>query len=162
MSLSRALFICALIGFLQSCQITPTFGPQGGAVRFYNAVELDAPSSRFEYLFYQSMDERLKDRENGEFQLAYSVSNSTRRGGIDSTGRAHRVLVSGSAGYTLRKVGEKQAISTGSVSGFVGYSSLATSVAAEASRRDADQRLARILADKVVEELAIFARREEF
>ena len=109
-------------------------------------------------MLFQHLNDRLEDNPNGEWVLSYSLSQSSRRRGIDRSGLAHRVIVSGSANYTLTRVGEAKPDKTGSVESFVGYSSLASSVAEDASRRDAEKRLATILADKIVQELMLFSQ----
>ena len=158
MSLSKALIAFVICVALTGCQLSPSLGPKGAGQQFVGTVNLKTPNTRYEYVLFQHLNDRLEDNPNGEWVLSYSLSQSSRRSGIDRSGLAHRVIVSGSAKYTLTRVGEAKPVKTGSVESFVGYSSLASSVAEDASRRDAEKRLATILADKIVQELMLFSQ----
>ena len=158
MSFFRAFIAFVICIALAGCQVSPALGPKGAGQQFVGSINLKTPSNRYEYLLFQRLNDRLEDSPNGEWTLSYSLSKSSRRSGIDRSGLAHRVIVSGAALYTLTRSGEKKPTKTGSVKSFVGYSSLASSVAADASRRDAEKRLATILADKIVQELMLFSQ----
>ena len=58
----------------------------------------------------------------------------------------------GSSDYSLRAA-DGTTITSGSVSGFTGYSTTGTTVATEAAEADAEERLAVLLADQIMARL---------
>jgi LPS-assembly lipoprotein len=66
---------------------------------------------------------------------------------------AARINIIGQADYQLTDVSTGKVVRRGQVQSFSGYSSTSTTAATRAARADAEERLMKILADRVVADL---------
>lgn len=159
---SKQLLFAGSFLLLISCGYKPIYGPSGLATSLDGNLSIEAPTDRAGYVLYHHLDNRLKDSDDGKYNLSFSISETSSRAAIDENGRAHRALLEGVATYDLRRASDNKTIIKGRVHGFTGYSTLAASVASHASSRDATQRLMSMLADKIVYELIIAADKGDF
>ncbi len=162
MWLSRHFFLVGFCLVSASCGYQPIYGRSGSANHLEANVSIEAPSDRAGYVLYHQLNKRLKDADDGEYKLSFDISETSSRAAIGENGRAHRALLEGFATYDLSRSRDDKTVISGRVQGFTGYSTLATSVASDASSRDATQRLMTMLADKIIYELFFAADRGDF
>ncbi len=148
--------LSGLFGFagLSACGFAPAYGPQGGASAILGRIAVAAPNGRNTYLFVRRLEERL-GRSSGPYQLDYDYDLEEQDFGTTSAGFTTRYRLVGTVSYELKEANGRL-ITRGTVEEFVGFSATGSIVSTPAARADAEERLATILADRIVEEM-IFA-----
>lgn len=139
---------------LSACGFTPAYGPQGGASAIQGTIAVQAPKNRNGYLLVRRLEERL-GRATGPYRLDYQYGLEEQDFGTTSAGFTTRYRLVGTVTYELKDATDRL-ITRGTVEEFVGYSATGSTVSTPAARADAQERLATILADRIVEEM-IFA-----
>lgn len=140
----------AMLASLVACGFTPVYGPDAKAGQTLSDIQVEPPNSREEYLFVRNIEERLGRNLSANNVLKHTISVSET--GVDIFGAA-RSRVMGVVRYQLVSRDTGQVIVTGSVESFTGYS-LDDNVF-KAGKRDAAERLMKILADKTVTDLML-------
>jgi LPS-assembly lipoprotein len=146
-----ALLICAAA--LGGCGFAPAYGPSGAASKLQSQITVDAPSDRDQQLLVQELENRLGRTASGQYQLSYDLTYDQERMAVSADNTTTRFNIVGQAEYTLRKSYSQQVLTKGQVSGFTGYSTTSSTVATLASEQDARERLAVMLADRIVTRL---------
>ncbi|MHA6326248.1 LPS assembly lipoprotein LptE [Roseivivax sp. CAU 1753] len=139
---------------LASCGFTPAYGPSGGATAILDRIAIEAPDNRQTYLLVRRLEERL-GRVDGPLRLGVRYSIDEQDFGTTSAGFTTRYRLVGTVIYDLRDA-TGALITEGTIEEFVGFSATGSIVSTPAARADAQERLATILGDRIVEEL-IFA-----
>ena len=147
----KALMIFAMIFIgLSSCGFNPVYGEASSAKEVLENVMLEDPANRLEQVFLTAVEQRLAPPAKPKYQVKYSVILSYQ--GLDVIG-ASRVQVVGRVVSTLVDLNTSAVKSIFAVDGFTGYS--ATRNFEEVQRKDAEERLMQILADKFITRLMI-------
>jgi LPS-assembly lipoprotein len=142
---------------LTGCGFTPAYGPSGGAQVLDGQIRVDAPDNRYGYLLRRRIEERI-GRAEGPYVLTVNVSTEEQDFGTTSAGFTTRFRIVGSATYSLEDSRGIE-IAEGEAEEFVGYSATGSIVSTPASQSDAEERLATILGDRIVEDLLFVADR---
>tara|TARA_B100001057_G_scaffold487403_1_gene570091 strand:+ start:2815 stop:3303 length:489 start_codon:yes stop_codon:yes gene_type:complete len=152
------LFALLLLG---ACGFEPAYTSSTTAASIRDAFVLKAPTDRGSYQFYHNLKRQVSDNRLGRYVLSYSISTNTTNAAIDADGRSHRSILKGKLSYkiTLKKTGEM--VKSNEINVFTSYSALASSVASDASGRDATKRLMKILSDQLVDDLLLAAAKGE-
>jgi LPS-assembly lipoprotein len=143
------IFAAALSG----CGFAPAYGPTGTADQLLSQITVDAPANRDQQLLVQELENRLGRTGAGRYQLDYDLNYDEARMAVSADNTTTRFNVVGTVAYALRDNDHQEILTTGKVSSFTGYSATSSTVATLASERDARERLAVILADKIVAQL---------
>lgn len=143
--------ICAAA--LSGCGFAPAYGPTGTADKLLSQITVDAPANRDQQLLAQELENRLGRTGAGRYQFHYDLSYDEARMAVSADNTTTRFNVVGTVAYALRDNDRQEILTTGKVSSFTGYSTTSSTVATLASERDARERLAVILADKIVAQL---------
>ncbi|WP_371061035.1 LPS assembly lipoprotein LptE [Rhodosalinus sp. 5P4] len=153
----RSFVLAACAAALAGCGFAPVYAPGGGASRLQGQVAFSAPGTRAGFDLRARLEERLGVATAGRYAL--DVVPSVRSEGLGSTrdGRTSRFQLVGSAAFTLSDAEGGTVLAEGEVDGFTGYSTTGSIVATEAARRDAETRLMRLLADRIVDRLLLAA-----
>ncbi len=138
---------------LGACGFTPAYGPSGAASRLQNAILPDAPQGRDQYLLIQQFEQRLGRGEDGPYALGYSYALSGDRMAITADNVTTRYNYIGTVNFVLRDRVTDAILIRGTVEGFTGFSLTGSTSATAAAERDARERLAVLLADKMVTQL---------
>ncbi|SMY08333.1 LPS assembly lipoprotein LptE [Flavimaricola marinus] len=149
----RAAVLCGLLA-LAGCGFVPAYGTDGTASTLRDQVSVSGPDTVAGY----RMRTRLQDRlglpgGTARFGLSTTLQIDQEGAAISSDGATTRFSLAGTAGYQLRDQTTGEMISSGTVDSFTAYSTTGSTIAAEAAREDAIDRLAVILADLIVTRL---------
>lgn len=142
----------ALVMFmmLASCGFSPAYGPSGAARDLQGAISFQPPQTRDAFDFVTHLERRLGRSELSRYVLSYEITVSEERMAISANNITTRFNVIGKATYGLKGVASEKTLITGRVQSFTGYSATGSTAATQAARRDAHNRLMRILADQVI------------
>lgn len=153
MSWSRPPALLGLLAGLAACGFTPVYGPGGEAGVLRGAVRASAPDTDLAFAFVRQIEDRLgKPGETG-FDLGYSIATIEEGLAIDGSNNITRFSIEGVIDWTLTPAGGEAPALRGQESSFVSYSATGSTISTQESERDAERRLAVILADKVVARL---------
>jgi|SRR6056297_1967916 len=147
----RAICLAGLAG-LAACGFRPVYGPGGaGGDGLQGAVRLDEPEGRDAFVFARATEERLgRGGPGARYALSYDIATETRSTAIASDNVTLRFNLLGQVSYGLRDTGTGTEVLSGRVENFNSYSASGSTVATEAARSDARERLMTILADQMV------------
>ena len=147
----RAVLLGALA--LGGCGFTPAYGPGGDAARLRGMVRIEAPATYPGYLLRARLLDRLGPTEQARYVLSLDTSQEVEQAAISAEGAVLRYRLLGHASYRLRAQGAQTDLAQGTVSDFAGYSATLGTVASEAAERDARERLAILLGDRIMTRL---------
>ncbi|GIT92654.1 hypothetical protein JANAI62_31090 [Jannaschia pagri] len=150
---SRRFVLGAGLAALTGCGFTPVYGPGGGGAALRGAIRVADPDTDFEFAFVREFEARLGLPEAHRYELTYVVRTEEVELAIDGSNNITRFNIEGDLTWSLMPVGSDTAKLTGVESSFTSYSATGSTISTLESERDAEQRLARILADKVVTRL---------
>ncbi|MFX0547432.1 hypothetical protein ACEWPL_018040 [Roseovarius sp. S1116L3] len=153
-SLAQVLKVSVLSGFLylptSSCGFTPVYGSNSTAQEVLASVELEDPTNRVEQVFLKAVEQRFPRPGNPQYRVNYSIGLDYQ--GLDVIG-ATRVQIIGKVVADLVDTSTSTKKFSFVVDGLAGYS--ATADFGETQRRDAEERLMQILADRFITDLMI-------
>lgn len=153
MSLSDRRAIVLSLLALGGCGFTPVYGPGGGAENLRGRIVFDEPSDRMGFLFVRHLEARLGLPREPVYRLSASIRMAEVRIAVTSEGVTTRYQILGFVDYAVADAETDQRLTSGTVRNFVSYSATRTTVATRAAETDARERLMRMLADQVVNEL---------
>ena len=154
MSLSRRFLVAALASAtLSACGFTPVYGPSGGGSALRNAIRTTEPDTDLTFAFVRQFEERLGRPSAPRWDLDYTILTTSEALAIDGSNNITRYNIEGTLQWTLTPAGSNTAVLTGRETDFTSYSATGSNVSTLESKRDAQRRLARILADSVVSRL---------
>jgi len=153
MSWSRTLGLVAVMA-AAGCGFTPAYGPGGTAGVLRDAVRVEVGETVFDYRLRAAVEERLGAGEG--FVLTLEARVEEVAAAVTEEGSITRFNLTGVAEWRLVDAAGAE-VGAGQVSGFTGYLTTGSTVATEAARRDAEERLAVVLAEQVVARLVIVA-----
>ena len=156
----RISWLLALL-LLSACGFKPAYTSSTTAASIRNTFDLMAPSDRGSYQFYHNLKGQISDNRLGRYTLSYSISKNTTNAAIDADGRSHRSILKGKLSYRITRKKTGETVKSNKIKGFTSYSALASSVASDASGRDATKRLMKILSDQLVDDLLLAAAKGE-
>ncbi|MFK7939855.1 MAG: LPS assembly lipoprotein LptE [Roseovarius sp.] len=150
---NRRSFLVLSAASLSACGFTPAYSPGGGGAGLQDAIEIDAPTTRPDYLLTRHLEDRLGRSTNPRYGLSYSIDLSEAPIAISANNVTTRYNVLGEITYALRDLQSGIVLSSGKVDSFTSYSTSGTTVATQASEKDAQERLMVILGDQIVTRL---------
>ncbi|MCK0168745.1 LPS assembly lipoprotein LptE [Jannaschia sp. S6380] len=145
--------VLAALVLLGGCGFTPVYGPQGEALPLRGAVRATAPDTDLAYAFVRQIEDRLGKPAATRFDLDYSIATVEEGLAIDGSNNITRFSIEGVIDWTLAPAGSDAVALRGQETSFVSYSATGSTISTQESERDAQRRLATILADKVVTRL---------
>ncbi|ARO15752.1 LPS-assembly lipoprotein [Ketogulonicigenium robustum] len=141
-----------MAGALAGCGFSPVYGPSGPANHLTNRISYAIPETALAYRLRQALRDSLG--EGSEMALSVSVSTSVVTSAETRGGEILRYTIPGTAQYRLTDSGGR-VVASGTVDAFTGYSASASTRAVAAARVDAEDRLARLLAERIVTQLLV-------
>ncbi|MFP4043495.1 MAG: LPS assembly lipoprotein LptE [Rhodosalinus sp.] len=156
----RRLLILGAAGLLAGCGFAPVHGPGGAARALAGQVAMPVPRTRADYLFVRRLEERLGPASAPRYRLEAPLEITRDSLGTTADGLTTRYQYLGQSAWRLlpAEAGTgAPALAQGRVEGFTGYSSTGSTLATRAAERDAEARLATILADRIVDRLLLAA-----
>ncbi len=155
-SFNRRFFLVSAAA-LAGCGFEPAYGPTGAASRLQNSILADAPKGRAAYLLVRQLEDRLGRGSPARYGLSYAITVDEEAIAISSSDVTTRYNLLGSVTYALRDLQSGAVLKTGKVDSFTGYSASGSTVATQAAKRDAEERLVVILTDQIVTALTAAA-----
>ena len=147
----RFLLIAPLV--LAACGFTPAYAPGGAATALLGTVYVQDPGDRNGFDLVERLEERLGRPQNVAFRLSYGITTRSKGLGITPDNATTRYNIDGTATYLLSDAETGTPLAQGEVTTFVSYSASGSTVATDAAEEDANERLMRLLADQIVNEL---------
>lgn len=151
-SFNRRVLIVSLAA-LAGCGFTPVYGPGGSAEGLRDTIDIAAPADTEGFALVRRLEERLGTGQSATQRLTAEIGIREKSLGILPDGTITRYTVQGQVDWTLTHIADDRVIARGSEKSFTGYAATSTTVATLFARRDARERLMRILADQVVASL---------
>lgn len=164
----RRLLALSAAALAAGCGFAPVYGPAGAGRALQGRVAVPAPETRLGYHFTRRLEARLGRADAPRYRLEAPLTVEREGLGTTADGRTTRYQLLGRADWRLLPAapGPETELETepeterggaplaeGRVRAFTGYSSTGSPLAARAAERDAEERLATLLADRLVERL---------
>jgi LPS-assembly lipoprotein len=150
---SRAIGVAALMG-LAGCGFSPAYGPGGAAEGLRDAVTVTAGETVLDYRLRVAIEERFGT--GSAYALEVVTRSDEVQAAVTPEGTISRFNVTGEADWVLRDAAGVE-LARGTVRGFTSYLTTGSTVATQAAQRDAEARLAVVLAEQIVARLVIAA-----
>ena len=148
----RLILSLAALAGLAGCGYRPVLAPGGPGAGLVGRVALRDPSNRYDFAFVEALEARLGRAGVGAYRLTYSIDVDSERVAVTQQNVTTRYNLIGEVEYRL-VAADGGRVASGRVNSFVSYSASGTVIATEAARRDAEERLMRVLADSLVTRL---------
>ena len=147
----------AVATLLSGCGFEPAYGTSGSAAVLRNAVEVSANGGRAGYLMTRELEDRLGRASDPRYHLAYGIEVTESAVAISRLNLITRYNMLGAVTYSLSDKATGEVLTSGKVDNFTSFAATDTTVAREAARRAAMERIVVILADQVVARLVAAA-----
>lgn len=138
---------------LAGCGFTPVYGPSGVGNALHGRVEIESPENTNTYNLVSYLEDRLGRPSPAEFGLSYALNTRQEGLAVTASQTIVRYNVLGELSFALRDLETNSVVSSGKVNASTAYSASGTTIATQAARKDAYERLMVALADRVIERL---------
>jgi LPS-assembly lipoprotein len=151
----RRGFLAALggAGLIAGCGFAPVHAPGGAGGRLARAVRAADPATRADFQFVAALEERLGRPDAAMWDLHYQIAVNRVDGGVLEGLGATRIQLEGQLDFTLSAMADGNPVASGRLSAMTSYSATDTQFATLAAAEDAQARLMRLLADRLVTRL---------
>ncbi len=146
-AMMSAISAALLLG-MPSCGFTPVYGENSATKDVLGNVVLEDPSSQIEYVFLKALEQRIPPSQNAQYRVNYTVNLSYQ--GLDVVG-VSRVQVIGNVTSEFIDQSTETVRLVNVVDAFTSYT--AKGGFQDVQRKDAENRLMQILADKFITRL---------
>ena len=157
MSLSSRVGIvaCCTAIMLAGCGFSPAYGPSGPGSRLQNSIAIDEPSANTEYMLVRYLEERFGRAGSAKYGLNYSIGVAEDAIAVTTDNVNLRINLLGNVDWELNDLEEGELLASGRESGFTSYTTIGSTVAISAAKRNATERLVSILGDQLAAKLLI-------
>lgn len=149
----RALLGAGLAATLSACGFAPVHGPTGGGDALRATIRPAEPETDLTFAFVRQFEERLGRANAPRWDLNYTISTNEEALAIDGSNNITRLNLEGTLDWTLTPVGSDVVTLSGREMTFTAFAATGSTISTLESQRDAQRRLARILADRVISRL---------
>ena len=136
---------------LSGCGFTPAYGPGAASGLLRGRVAVEAPATPEGYALRQRLLSRLGGG-GSDYLLSVTLVQEEGASAIAPDGSITRLRLLGEASWRLEGP-DGALIGSGDVEGFTAFSATGSTVASRTARLDAENRLAILLADRIVTRL---------
>jgi LPS-assembly lipoprotein len=136
------------------CGFAPAYGPGSPAAGLRDSIRVEVGERVLDYRLRAALEERLG--RGAAYVLSVTAQVDARQAAVTPEGTIMRYNLTGTAAWVLQDAAGTR-IAEGEARGFTGYLTTGSTVATDAAARDASDRLAVILADRIVAQLAMTA-----
>lgn len=157
--LTRRAALALLVGLPAACGFAPVYGPDGGGggggggTALRGAIRAAEPDSDIAFAFVRRFEERLGRADAPRYDLAYALATEEVALAITGSNDITRYDIEGRLDWTLTPAGGGKPTLRARETAFTAYSASGSTISTLESQRDAQRRLAIILADKVAARL---------
>ena len=148
--LSRRAALGGLLLALAGCGFTPVMGPSGSGGALRATIRPVEPDSDLAFAFVRQFEERLGRAGDPTWELVYAIVTTREALAIDGSNNITRYNLEGRIDWSVVPVGGTEPLISGLDRTFTAYAATGSTVSTLESERDAERRLAVILADRVV------------
>ncbi len=148
---SRRTLLLGLFA-LSGCGFAPIYGAGNG---MREQITFESDDTVAGYRLNERLEERLGFSAAPRYVLRTSIRYNERAAAITSEGDTARLNVIGSADWVLTDIASGARVDAGKVEGFTSYSAIGSTIATQSTRDDALERLAILLADRIVSRLSV-------
>ncbi len=143
-----------LLGAAAACGFTPAYAPGGAGAALYGVTEIPDPNTLDSYILVQTLEGELGRLQGSpRYTLDLKLDVSEEGMAVTSDSVTSRFNVIGTLAYVLTDATTGDEIGRGSVNSFSGYSASGSTVATQAAKASAHERLMQILTDLLVPKL---------
>jgi len=154
MSSSDRRAFLTFAGFaLAGCGFSPALGPGGSAEGLRGQVEVAEPADIAGFEMVRALEARLGRADAPRYLLTADIRLRDEGVGVLPDQSITRYNLQGLADYRLTEIATGAEVTSGRVANFTAYSATSGTVAVTSAQLDARDRLARILADQIVDDL---------
>ena len=140
---------------LAGCGFAPIYGTGGAGRALQNRVLVESPETAETYVLVRYLEQRFGQPDPAAYGLSYSLTSSQQGLAVTAAQVIERYNVLGELTFALRDLSDNSIVTSGKVSGMTGYSATGTTIATRAARRDAEERLAFLLADRTIDQIIL-------
>ncbi|MCV6595889.1 MAG: hypothetical protein OIF40_02220 [Mangrovicoccus sp.] len=133
---------------IAACDFKPVYGPDGAGARLNRKVSFTEATTRETYTLVRALERQFGPLTRPDYLLDYRYRIRREDAAITSGEEIDRVNLIGTLEYSLRDQTNGAQLAKGTAYGVVSYSSAGDAVATSAARQDAQERLARIVAER--------------
>ncbi len=153
-ALRRARLLAPLLLALAACGFSPALGPAGPGGPAPQALRLAEPATRLDFEYRSAIQDRVGPAAASAPLLTWTLTTEDRVVATTDVEETRRVEIAGAAGWTLTDAAGR-ALAAGTERAFTSWSATGTTVSVRAAERDAQDRLAAILADRTIARLTL-------
>lgn len=139
----RVAAVCLLAG----CGFTPVYAPGGAAQALRNSITVEAGETVLDYRLRVAIEERLG--RGADHVLTVTTRTEELQAAVTPEGTIMRFNLVGVADWVLHDAAGAE-VARGEERAFTGYLTTGSTVATDTAARDAMERLAVILADRII------------
>jgi len=140
---------------LSGCGFAPVYGPNGVGRSLHGMIEIESPVGTNTYNLVSYLEQRLGRGSAAKFGLTYALSARDEGLAVTESQTIVRYNVIGELSFALRDLTGGTVVSSGTVTAMSAYSASGTTIATQAARKDANERLMVALADRLIERLYV-------
>ena len=157
-SYNRRTFLISAVA-LAGCGFTPVYGPNGVGQSFHDLIEIESPANTDTYNLVSYLEQRLGQGNRAKFGLTYALKTRDEGLAVTESQTIVRYNAIGELSFALRDLVDNSVVSSGTVTAMSAYSASGTTIATQAARKDANERLMIALADRLIERLYVTVSR---
>lgn len=136
-----------------ACGFRPVYGNGGTGQALRGAIRLDDPVSRADFQFLGAVEDLIGRPTEPRYALAYTIEQRRSGGGNVQDFGATRVQIFGTLDFVVTDILTGAERAAGQITGNTAYSTTGTQFASRTAAEDAELRLMRMLADRLVTRL---------
>jgi LPS-assembly lipoprotein len=162
----KAAILAAALALLSACQVRPLYAPSSpatgtaGPQAVLAAITIDQPRTRSEQTFRNALSFLLhggREPAPPRYDLIYRLTIRSQEIAIErDTGTPNAYQLSGSVSFLVKDVGTGQEVFGANVTAVDSYTRSSQNFANIRARRDAEERLTRVLAELAQARLAAY------
>lgn len=153
--LHRRSLILTGLAALSGCGFAPALGSGGAANAWRGAIKVTAPDTLRGYQMRARLDDHFGPQTTPRYELVLTYSEQQSAATVNTDGDTLRFQRLGTVEWSLSDA--SGALQTGRAQSFTSYAATGSTVATQAAAADAGARLAIILADKIRDDLYLWA-----
>lgn len=141
------------LALTSACGFSPVYREGGTGQALRGAIRADDPVSRSDFQFLTAFEELLGDPAQPRYALAYTITTRDEGAGNLQGFGATRVQIFGTLDFTVTDLATGAERAAGQVTGNTAHSTTGTQLSTLTAAEDAELRLMRMLAERLVTRL---------
>ncbi len=155
----RSVLAAVLLGPLIACGFEPVYSSRSAARAALEGISLGPVEGRMGFAFREAFETRIIESSSSDYRVDVKIRVESEDRVIRQDNSITRFSLTGFADYAVFPANSDQPVLTDQIRSATAYSATANSFATRVAERDAEDRLAKALADAVVLKLTATAAR---